>query len=147
LNHSGLCSHARAVDLFVESLDPSCSFKAFPCPGLRSFGRDFIHGNCFTCDGGVCGEMGPLAPQRVGRGQLYFVTRATKPYCGNTFKISCPTKTKLELFYVVILGQQIRASVRVSPLTRLTRGTMIMQVHHGATVTTFELSSSRLGSQ
>ncbi|XP_065342994.1 pancreatic lipase-related protein 3-like isoform X1 [Cloeon dipterum] len=126
MNSTHLCSHARAVDLFIESLDPSCQFLAFPCPGLRQYGRDFTHGNCFTCgDGSSCGEMGIKAPQRSGRGALYLATRATKPYC----------------------GQQIRTSVEISPSSKLTRGTMYLQLHHSSTVTTFELSSSRLGSQ
>ncbi|XP_059472437.1 pancreatic lipase-related protein 3-like isoform X2 [Neocloeon triangulifer] len=125
MNSTNLCSHARAVDLFIESLDPSCKFLAYPCPGLRQFERDFTHGNCFTCDGGSCGEMGYRAPLRSGRGPLYLATRATKPYC----------------------GQQIRAAVQISPQSKLTRGTMILQLHHESKVTTFELSSSRLGSQ
>jgi hypothetical protein len=92
-NSSRACSHSRALDLFLESLaSADCRLVGFPCPGLRDFRRNFVHGDCFSCDSGACAVLGrPPADGAPGgwsggpgRGPLFLVTRETKPYCGET---------------------------------------------------------------
>lgn len=123
-NTSGVCSHGRVWGIFLEILTSKhCQFLGFSCPGLRDFQRDFVHGNCFrSCDedASVCGVMGQVGR---ARGSLYLVTRPTSPYC----------------------GQQLMASVWISPMTLLTRGVLQMKLHHGATATDFTLNLSSLG--
>ncbi|XP_033611776.1 uncharacterized protein LOC111875625 isoform X2 [Cryptotermes secundus] len=123
-NSSGVCSHGRSWGIFLEMLTSKhCQFLGFSCPGLRDFQRDFLHGNCFrSCDEdtSACGVMGQVGR---ARGSLYLVTRPTSPYC----------------------GQQLRASVWISPMTLLTRGVLQMKLHHGATATDFSLNLSSLG--
>ncbi|XP_069675007.1 pancreatic triacylglycerol lipase-like [Periplaneta americana] len=118
-NSTGVCSHGRAWEIFLEILTSShCHFIGFPCPGVRDFRRDFQHGNCFGPCGdssSTCAVMGLASP---ARGPRYLVTRATSPYC----------------------GQQLRATVWVSPTTLTTRGFLQMKLHHGSSTTDFTLN-------
>ncbi|XP_046407089.1 inactive pancreatic lipase-related protein 1-like [Ischnura elegans] len=122
------CSHSRSLDLFLESLlSPECRLVGFPCPGLKDFERSFVHGDCFSCDSGSCAVLG--RPGEVegaggwsggpGRGPLFLVTRATKPYC----------------------GQQVRVHVSLSPRTLSVRGDLQLMLLHGNASTAFNLNT------
>ncbi|XP_071444045.1 pancreatic triacylglycerol lipase-like [Hetaerina americana] len=130
-NTTRSCSHGRSLDIFIESmLSPECQFVGFPCPGLKDFQRNFVHGNCFSCDSGSCAALGrPLPPPSPngaggwsggpGRGPLFLVTRETKPYC----------------------GQQVRVLVSLSPRTLSIRGDLQLLLVHGNVTTPFDLNT------
>lgn len=77
-----MCSHKRAWELYLESLTSECKFVGFPCPGLQSFEKDFVHGDCFSCEGGGCGVIGLRSEHSRARGSLYLMTNGNGPYCG-----------------------------------------------------------------
>ncbi|KAF4520243.1 hypothetical protein B566_EDAN010713 [Ephemera danica] len=114
------CSHTRSIDLFLESLEDGCNFVGFPCPNIRSFSRNFVHGNCFSCEGNKCATMGGKRIKGSGRGSLYLTTRSSPPFC----------------------GQQIRVAVNISGESQMAQGSIFVQLNHGNSNTSFELKPS-----
>lgn len=123
VNSSIVCNHARAWQLFLESLDTTdCKFLAFPCPlGHKSF----MSGECFpsSCDlnatDGSCALMGYKRCNSRNRGPFYLVTRESFPYCGD----------------------QLQATVQVSQRTPAARGYFQLSIYHGSENTGFEFNS------
>ena len=69
------CSHLRANELFTESINSSCRFKAYPC----SSAGDFKANRCHTCRS-RCTTMG-YETDKSKRGTFYFTTASSSPYC------------------------------------------------------------------
>uniref|UniRef100_A0A131Z3L2 Pancreatic lipase-related protein 1 n=1 Tax=Rhipicephalus appendiculatus TaxID=34631 RepID=A0A131Z3L2_RHIAP len=71
------CSHARAIELFTESLTSQCPFTAYPC------GSDWTNllGRGEETDWWCSQSMGYNSVNQQGRGQFYLRTYAKKPYC------------------------------------------------------------------
>ncbi|XP_034946054.1 pancreatic lipase-related protein 2-like isoform X2 [Chelonus insularis] len=88
LDRSIACSHARAWDLFVESLQSQfgeCKFIAWPCTQRDT---SFEQGTCFPPENlkfsqemGYAADGGPL-------GIFYLPTRAEYPFCGDPLRAS-----------------------------------------------------------
>lgn len=90
------CSHIRAWRLFQETLlnkaagnTNRCEFTAFTCPGgLKSFERGlcFPHlpkpNSSIAIDLNYRNDIGRFGEDIKGEGVMFFVTRATPPYCG-----------------------------------------------------------------
>ena len=77
-----MCNHRRAYKLFTDSIDPQCSFTAFPC---KSYDK-FEAGECFSCSsatGEKCGQLGYYSDKMPGRDSLFLMTREDEPFCGN----------------------------------------------------------------
>lgn len=72
------CSHSRAHDYFIESINSPCKFFAHQC----SSNSDFDNGKCLSCPAGGCGVMGYDADATSARGALYLSTSYHSPYCG-----------------------------------------------------------------
>ncbi|UYV83684.1 Lipase [Cordylochernes scorpioides] len=81
LPHGGIkCNHEASLMFFIQSINSSCNFKAYPCPGGY---KAFTRGHCFNCKtNGPCGEMGITSVKEQGRGTLYLPTRVNLPVCG-----------------------------------------------------------------
>lgn len=83
LVNSGICSHGRAPDLFIESITSQCPFRAYPCTGGWD---EFTRGNCQACPSSGCPEMGYNAINSKGKasGKYYLFTNDEKPFsCGS----------------------------------------------------------------
>ena len=68
--------------MFTDSIDPQCSFTAFPC---KSYDK-FESGECFSCSSGngeKCGQLGYYSDKMPGRDSLFLMTREDEPFCGN----------------------------------------------------------------
>ncbi|XP_062592184.1 inactive pancreatic lipase-related protein 1-like [Saccostrea cucullata] len=70
-----MCSHMRVIDYFIESINSSCEFKAFPCLGYW----DYYYGGCRSCRTG-CNRMGYHVDKNV-HGAFYLKTKAEYPFC------------------------------------------------------------------
>ncbi|KAH3698226.1 hypothetical protein DPMN_085745 [Dreissena polymorpha] len=71
------CSHMRVLDLFTESINSNCHFRAHPC----SSRSDFQAGRCNTCGTG-CANMGYNSnSKQPRRGTYYLSTNGQSPYC------------------------------------------------------------------
>ncbi|XP_053395946.1 pancreatic lipase-related protein 2-like [Mercenaria mercenaria] len=68
------CSHRRSVELFIESINTACLFKAYPCPDLS------LSSSCNSCGTG-CHRMGFHASTSMNPGQFYVQTNQAGPYC------------------------------------------------------------------
>lgn len=91
------CSHVRAVDFFIESINPKCPFTAIACESYEKF----LAGECFDCDrdGHLCFTFGlnsfhsyrrlQAANQIVSKRdiQAFLVTGAGKPFCRTHYKV------------------------------------------------------------
>ncbi|CAL1543543.1 unnamed protein product [Lymnaea stagnalis] len=77
------CSHGRAHEIFLESIDTACHFTAYPCASFAQF----ENGECFTCNAGACSSVGYLADNYPARGKLYVDTHHASPYCGIYYHI------------------------------------------------------------
>lgn len=69
------CDHARARDIFIESINSLCLFKAVPCASTEEFEK----GSCL-CNG-KCSRMGYSASEGKSRGTYYLTTNAVPPFC------------------------------------------------------------------
>lgn len=72
------CSHSRAHDYFIESINSPCNFYAHLCSSLE----DFDNGRCMGCSAGGCAVMGYDADMTSLQGALYLSTSNHSPYCG-----------------------------------------------------------------
>lgn len=91
------CNHVRSYQLFTESINSRCSFRAVQCTGWEAFER----GACFSCStpGAFCTSMGYHArPHRVSGSNgvihlkrnlsLYLMTGADSPYCHEHYRVT-----------------------------------------------------------
>ncbi|KAH9492576.1 Pancreatic lipase- protein 2 [Bulinus truncatus] len=90
------CSHSRAHDIFIESIDTSCNFTAYPCDSFVKF----ENGECFTCNQG-CSSLGYRSDQFSARGKLYVDTHNSSPFCGKQ-----RGSRQTAWSYSVVLGKQ-----------------------------------------
>lgn len=73
---SPVCSHARAIDYFEESLKGSCVFWA----RLQCTDPNNIPGSCKKC-GDRCARLGYLSDTIGRRGKFYLQTNDDEPFC------------------------------------------------------------------
>nr|XP_054928152.1 lipoprotein lipase-like [Dermacentor andersoni] len=70
------CSHARARELFQESINSECHFTAYPC------GSDWLRLFRYDDDDWWCAqEMGYNSVAKKGTGNFYLITKDKPPYC------------------------------------------------------------------
>ncbi|XP_049526829.1 phospholipase A1-like isoform X2 [Dermacentor silvarum] len=76
------CSHSRARELFLESINSKCLFTAFPC------GSDWVGlvGDGEEQDWWCSQEMGYNSVIKQGRGNFYLRTNDHSPYCIQSVK-------------------------------------------------------------
>lgn len=123
LDRNIACSHLRAWQLFVASLESQkeeCKFTAWPC---RKGGLSFSLGNCFPPMGtewiqemGYAANHGPM-------GVYYLATRDEPPFCGEPF----------------------RAMVEMIQGTPRTRGFLFLKIDHGNSSTLFKIPCDNFG--
>ena len=77
---NNLCSHNRAVDIYMESIKQSCSFLSYPCePGNRCISSVY---SCSSPLGETrCARAGFFSSADGARGSYYTPTTAEAPYC------------------------------------------------------------------
>ncbi|ESP05459.1 hypothetical protein LOTGIDRAFT_102176, partial [Lottia gigantea] len=104
-NHLG-CSHDRACDLFIESINGPCSFISYPC----SSKRDFDTGKCLDCGNRFCPRMGLDGARYRSKGTFYLQTNDRAPFCGEYY-FNLYIQSRLPLSSVVIHGRHPRRIV------------------------------------
>ena len=72
------CSHGRAHQYFIESIDSPCPFTAYPCTSAD----EFHVGHCLQCHDNGCSQMGYNADKFTARGSLFLETEGSSAYCG-----------------------------------------------------------------
>ena len=72
------CSHGRAHQYFIESIDSPCPFTAYPCTSAA----EFHVGHCLQCHDSGCSQMGYNADKFTARGSLFLETEGSSAYCG-----------------------------------------------------------------
>ncbi|CAL1543544.1 unnamed protein product [Lymnaea stagnalis] len=104
LENSVACSHGRAHDIFLESIDTTCNFTAYPC---ESFDK-FENGECFTCGAEGCSSAGYNADLGPRTGKFYVDTHHSPPFCGYPYHVKVvpnPTQPNTTgLIYVSLIG-------------------------------------------
>ncbi|KAL3869306.1 hypothetical protein ACJMK2_042000 [Sinanodonta woodiana] len=78
------CSHERSYELFTESINSACPFRAYPCTSAD----EFHNGKCLRCHQDDCSEMGLNANKYSARGSLYLETEATSNYCDFHYQLN-----------------------------------------------------------
>ncbi|XP_024118896.1 lipase member H [Oryzias melastigma] len=111
------CDHQRSVNLFMDTINGTCSSWAYPCLSYR----DFLDGKCLKCD--TFGTLGcPLfgydsikwkdyLPQ-PSLAKYYFSTNGESPYCKTNFKVDITvwnTETKMGYITVKLYGDNEEA--------------------------------------
>ncbi|XP_033224046.1 pancreatic triacylglycerol lipase-like isoform X2 [Belonocnema kinseyi] len=117
LDRSIACSHLRAWQLFVdtiESQDGECKFQAWPC---SVGGASFNLGNCFPPVGTKWYQEMGYAANRGPLGIYYLATRDKAPFCGEPF----------------------RAMVETTKEAPRTRGMLFLRINHGNSTTLFKI--------
>ncbi|ESO97125.1 hypothetical protein LOTGIDRAFT_226820 [Lottia gigantea] len=69
------CSHMRAVEFFISSINSHCKFNSQPCTSASLFSS----GHCRSCGHG-CSQMGYHSSSH-DRGSYYLATTSHSPYC------------------------------------------------------------------
>ncbi|XP_046649208.1 pancreatic triacylglycerol lipase-like [Daphnia pulicaria] len=74
-----VCSHLRAADYFVESINSVCPYSAFSCSSWDSY----LKGTCYsTCrNPNACTSLGYHTGDYPARGTFHLDTQSTGPYC------------------------------------------------------------------
>ena len=77
-----ICNHLRAPDLYTESIESSCEFRALHCENTYD---EFMAGNCWDPSDYI--EMGIKAdeyapPKDVINQRYYALTSDDNPFCG-----------------------------------------------------------------
>ncbi|XP_071953478.1 pancreatic triacylglycerol lipase-like [Antedon mediterranea] len=71
------CSHSRATEFFIESIEEEDCFSAFPCLNNRRFES----GKCTSCGLLGCPKMGYFADVSQVSGTFYLRTSGKQPFC------------------------------------------------------------------
>eukprot|EP00105_Crassostrea_gigas_P012983 XP_011429161.1 PREDICTED: pancreatic lipase-related protein 2 [Crassostrea gigas] len=103
--HSLTCSHSRATEFFIESINSPCKFYAHKCSSIT----DFDEGRCMGCPDGGCATMGYDADATSLRGTFYLSTSTHAPFCGHEYYMEIVISHSLHghsygEFYVQLLG-------------------------------------------
>ncbi|KAK0166814.1 hypothetical protein PV327_004297 [Microctonus hyperodae] len=119
LDRSIACSHLRAWQLYVATLQSQfeeCKFIGWICPRRAD---TFVYGNCFPLENSreLNQEMG-FGVDGGLLGSYYLPTRSESPFCGDPF----------------------RASVNVARDSPITLGILFLKIKHGNTSTIFEIN-------
>ncbi|XP_063750619.1 lipase member H-like isoform X1 [Eleginops maclovinus] len=86
------CDHQRSVKLFLNSLDRTCTSRAFPCSSYK----DFLDGKCLNCErfgAAGCPVFGYDVTQwrdvllSLGQTKTYFSTNKVCPYCMTSYRL------------------------------------------------------------
>ncbi|OWF39326.1 pancreatic triacylglycerol lipase-like [Mizuhopecten yessoensis] len=77
------CSHNRAVDLYIESINSACRFYGHTC----SSASKFDDGSCMGCSVGGCPVMGYDSNQTSQRGSFYLSTAGSAPFCAREYYV------------------------------------------------------------
>ncbi|XP_032777388.2 pancreatic triacylglycerol lipase isoform X2 [Daphnia magna] len=80
-----VCSHMRAVDYFVESINSFCPYSAFSCSSWDSY----LKGTCYsTCRNiNSCTSLGYHTGKYPARGTFHLDTQSTGPYCNLVLRV------------------------------------------------------------
>lgn len=129
------CSHSRAHDYFIESINSPCKFFAHQC----SSKTDFNNGKCLSCPAGGCGVMGYDADATSARGALYLSTSNHSPYCGHEVSIEVVISHSMHgysygEFFVTLVGtkgqsEELKFSHKASFYTTDTTETHVLVTH------------------
>jgi len=85
-----MCSHMRAVDYFVESINSACPFSAYACGSWDKFQE----GTCYTpCRTDSCTSMGYHSANYGGRGVFHMDTQASSPFCNAAIRLQVEIDT------------------------------------------------------
>ena len=71
-----VCSHARAIHLFENTILPQCIFKAYRCKDYSLFRK----GRCKSCVKQSCVYMG-YDLCKYASGKYYLATKSRQPFC------------------------------------------------------------------
>ncbi|KAL8610577.1 hypothetical protein ACOMHN_006296 [Nucella lapillus] len=106
------CSHLRAIDLFTESINSPCPFRAYPCVS----DHDFDQGHCLTCPGNGCSRLGYHADGQLGRGAMYLRTQGSFSFCNYHYQVNMTSENAVDgIITLTIYGDKGRISP--TPLT------------------------------
>ncbi|XP_062567870.1 inactive pancreatic lipase-related protein 1-like [Saccostrea cucullata] len=99
------CSHGRAHEYFIESINSPCKFYAHQCASLA----DFDHGRCMACPAGGCAVMGYEADDTSPRGVFFLSTSSHSPYCGHEYDMEIVISHSMNghsygEFFVTLIG-------------------------------------------
>lgn len=97
-----LCSHRRAEQLFIESINTKCPFYSFPC----SSPEELHSGECLH-DAGEIGRMGLHADKSMGRGVQMLETYDAAPFCTYHYQINVAGSSTINgKIYVTLNGKK-----------------------------------------
>ncbi|CAH1243014.1 PNLIPRP3 [Branchiostoma lanceolatum] len=83
------CSHSRAYQLYIDSINNPCKLIAYPC---RSY-DDYVAGRCWDCSNNACPVMGyDVGSNLNARGSVYLSTGENAPYCSYEYRVVLKTK-------------------------------------------------------
>ncbi|XP_021356285.1 inactive pancreatic lipase-related protein 1-like [Mizuhopecten yessoensis] len=120
------CSHSRATQLFIESINSPCKFYAHTC----SSSSQFDNGACMGCPSDGCPVMGYEADQTSHRGSFYLSTAGSTPYCAHEYYVEIHVShfsgvSYGELF-VTLVGDHGRSEeIKFSPRNEYFRSGMV----------------------
>ncbi|EFX88555.1 lipoxygenase-like protein [Daphnia pulex] len=100
-----VCSHLRAADYFVESINSACPYSAFSCSSWDSY----LKGTCYsTCrNPNACTSLGYHTGDYPARGTFHLDTQSTGPYCNLVLRMEVDVspnqvETKGSIKYILI---------------------------------------------
>ncbi|XP_069104851.1 inactive pancreatic lipase-related protein 1-like [Argopecten irradians] len=110
------CSHSRAIQLYIESINSPCKFYGHSC----SSSTQFDNGACLSCPSGGCPVMGYDSDQTSQRGSFYLSTSGASPFCAHEYyveiHVSSHSGTSYGELLVTLIGDNGRSEeIKFSP--------------------------------
>ncbi|KAM3869201.1 lipase member H-like [Diretmus argenteus] len=90
------CDHQRSLLLFLDSLNQTCTSRAFPCSSYK----DFLDGQCMDCDqfsAAGCPVFGYDVTEwretllRLNQTTAFFDTNKQSPFCNTNYRVDIMT--------------------------------------------------------
>ncbi|CAJ1064025.1 lipase member H-like [Xyrichtys novacula] len=86
------CDHQRSVLLYLDSVNQTCTIKAFPCASYK----DFLDGNCLSCErfgAAGCPVFGHDVIRwkdvllKLRQTKSFFTTNGVSPFCMTNYRV------------------------------------------------------------
>ncbi|XP_033746644.1 pancreatic triacylglycerol lipase-like [Pecten maximus] len=143
--NSVTCSHHRAIEYYIESINSVCKFYGHACPSAS----EFDNGACLDCPESGCPVMGYDADQSVERGSFYLSTSASKPFCANEYyveiNVSHFTRTSYGELLVTLNGVNGKSEeMKFSPRNEYFRSDQVEKHVIGTNIDVGQMTSLRV---
>lgn len=100
---ASLCSHGRAIEYYIESINSDCKFLSYQCSSWTNYEKNL----CQECDTNTMG----FKSERKDKATFYYLkVNSESPWCVSRSTASPPNDSQLSFLKMVVGGGSARAA-------------------------------------